>query len=84
MIKEIVEKVLNEEKECKKRVRFKYNPKTFDVLKKYKTGGTYPYGGEIVAYVTPELYKELKKLGWSMKNTNVGDCVVMDNGWTLD
>ena len=79
MVKEIIESI-----KCNKTYSLEYDGKVFNLMldKKRRIGGNYPYGGEVKAKVDKELLSALEKVGF--KGINIGDCVIMSNGWTLD
>jgi hypothetical protein len=68
---------------CKKRHSLRYYGIVFDAMKNSQVGGNYPYGGEIIAKVDKDLLKVLKQyMPDDAKKIKVGDCVIMNNGWS--
>jgi len=72
-------------KDCKKIIKFSYNPKIFEMLKdkKRRVGGNYPVGGEVIAKIDEELLKMLMTI-YDVSDVNIGDCAKMDNGWSVE
>ena len=79
-----VNKSVNIQKECKKLINFEFdNDLFYGIMRDKQIAGNYPVGGEIIAKIDKELYNELKKR-YDIKDVKIGDCAVMNNGWSLD
>ena len=82
MLKEILKEI--NENVCGTTYALAYIPKIFDIMKKNQIAGSYPRGGKVVVKVDQKLLDLIKKNYKSVDNIKVGDCVSMDNGWSLD
>jgi hypothetical protein len=71
---------------CNKTWSLEYTGSIFKLMKdsKRRVGGNYPIGGEIIAKVDEELLEAIKKDYNPDTQIKIGDCVSMNNGWTLD